>query len=265
MAGDTFELLTGPPNSGKRKYLKHKISKFIAEGNDPERLLVLTNSVSSAEYFKNIITDQLNSYSHIWCESISSFCKKILREYYFWTELKPGFKVISDFEKRLLIRNILKSKRDIKLKFFKPQSSKEGLIREISNFTDMAKRNPAWQSYIKKISKYEDLHLIMKLYQQALVKFNYVDFVDLTIHTKKLLNSRNLLNFKALYVYEAEDMDVLTAELLAAILKGVDEAVISIDPDSCIYPFRGARPDYIRNILLNKFNFSEKVCTAEKK
>ncbi len=257
-----FELLTGPPNSGKRKYLSDKISESIKKKNEPEKLLVLTNTVSSADYFNKKIRKELNSYSCIWSESISSFCKKILREYYFWTELKPGFKVISDFEKRLLIRNIFK--RGLRLKFFKPVKSREGLIREISNFIDTAKRNPDWEKHIKKTPKYEDLYLIMKLYQQTLIKFNYIDFVDLTIYGKKLLDNKNILNFKALYVYEAEDMDIITAELLMAILRTVDEAVISISPESCIYPFRGARPEDIKNILINNFKFSETVFTVKK-
>ena len=106
--------------------------------------------------------------------------------------------------------------------------------------------------------KYEDLILIADIYQQTLKKFNYVDFVDLTLLTRKLYrNNPELIKFKALFVYEAEDLDAIMGDIIELILREVEDAVISINPDLGIYSFRGARPDYIMKKVKKNFRFNE--------
>ncbi|MFC2060899.1 PD-(D/E)XK nuclease family protein [Elusimicrobiota bacterium] len=256
-----FELLSGKPASGKKTYLLNKINEFLRSGNDTQDLIVLTNSINTAKDINAAVTRELGSYSELCIESVTSYCKKILRENYFHSSIKPGFKIISDFEKRLLVKNILKRKID--LQFLKPSVSNEGMTKEISNFIDMAKRNPGWEKNISQEKgrdlKYKDLKLILDLYIQAQERFNYVDFVDVTLHTRDLLRGHpGLIGFKALFVYEAEDMDAIMGDILNVILSRVKEATVSLSRESGIYGFRGARPDLIYDTLLKEHDFKEK-------
>jgi superfamily I DNA/RNA helicase len=271
-----YELVTGPPASGKKTYLTAKIRESL-KNNKPEDLLVLTNSGSSARFFRDCIIENIDSYTELWSETVSSFCKKILREYYFLAGIKPAFKVITDFEKRLIVRNILKSTR---LKFLSNSGSGEGLIREISNFIDIARKNPGWEKNIKNEAKYQDLRMLLGNYQNTLRKFNYLDFVDLAVFTRKLLKKENpgIINppllppfskggrggFKAFFVYEAEDMDPVMGDIIIEILSLVGQGIVSIEPSIGIYDFRGSLPYEMKEKLIKNFNFQIKEFKQEK-
>jgi superfamily I DNA/RNA helicase len=262
-----FEFVSGPPASGKKSYLKEKISQLINSGINPEQLLILTNSRNSARFFRESILEEINSFSELWIETVTSLCKKLLRENYYYTPLKPGFKVITDFEKRLVVRNILRRKIDFK--FLASSPYREGLIREISNFIDIAKRNPKWEENIKlaedeKKLKYNDLKLIFTLYQKTMEKFNYLDFVDLAIHARDLVKTcPRIMNFEAIFVYEAEDMDSIMGDIIEEILKRAAYGFVSLSDESGIYDFRGSNPAHIRDKLINNFNFREQQLTQE--
>jgi len=265
-----FELLTGPSAFKRKEYISGKIREILLSGTKPEEILIISNTRKSADGFKDVIIENSGSFGQIWTESVTTFCKKVLREYYFYTGLRPGFRVISDFEKRLLIKNIIES--DIKLEYFKRSRSGEGLIKEAANFTDTAKRSPGWEKNIN-ISgvpaetnlKYRDLQEIIKRYEKAKEKFNYLDFVDLTIHTRELIRKKpQIFSFNYVFIYEAEDMDTITSEIVIEILKNTENAVVSLDAETGIYQFRGAMPDNFKENLTNNFKFRERFFDIEK-
>ncbi len=264
-----FEILQGPPRSGKKEYLKKKLKKFIESGISTDEILVLTNSVQSAEDIKKFAKKHLDSYSELWIESVTSFCKKILRENYYYTDMVPGFRIITDFEKRLIVRTLLK--RDLHLKYFKTAGNREGLVREISNFIDVDKRNSGWTEKIKSIKgpekqKYRELEKIFQLYKKELKGLNYADFVDLHLNTKKLVRKHpDLLDFKVLMSYETEDMDLIMGDVIYRLAENSKHVHISINPDLSIYNFRGARPRKLRWKLKQKFNFKIKNPGSEEK
>ncbi|MGM0440837.1 MAG: PD-(D/E)XK nuclease family protein [Elusimicrobiota bacterium] len=258
-----FELIQGPPRSGKKSYLKTKLKNFLKRNISTENILILTNSVKSAENFKECAKNILNSYSELWIESGTSFCKKVLRENYFYTDLNPGFKIITDFEKRLIVRTLLK--RNLNLRFFKTAGNKEGLVREISNFIDIAKRNPNWTEKIKDAKgsqkqKYLELKKILQLYQRELKKLNYADFVDLHLSTRKMIkNHPDLFQFKIIISYETEDMDLIMGDIISRIGENAEHAFISLSPLISVYSFRGARPYKLKQKLTQKFDFEIKT------
>lgn len=237
------KLLTGPPGSGKKRFIKESISGFISSGKDISRALVLSNTKNSAREFRELILSLAGSAGRLWVESASSFCKKILRENYYLTSLKPGFRVISDFEKRLIVRNLLK--RNLNLKHFTGSGEREGLVREISNFLDTARRSPGWQEKGAEAGrdKYEDLRVIYSAYRRTLESLNCIDLADLSFYTLELIkNHPGTAGFETVWVYEAEDLDLFTGEAVGIITSNCREGVVSLDISSAIYPFRGAEP-----------------------
>jgi len=257
-----YRLLSGLPSSGKKLYIIQKIKEQLASSQNKNNVLVLTNTRRMADDIYREVRKDLGSFSEIWIESISSFCKKIVRENYFLLSIRPGFRVISDFEKRLIVRNLLK-RRDIKFSYFKTSRIREGLIREISNIIDILKRNPGWDRNISRLKgqagdKLNDIKKIIDIYNNSLKKFNFVDFVDLTLMAIRLLEENSdLIDFKYIAVYETEDMDRLAGTIIELLLRNADDALISLDEELCIYQFRGAVPGVIKENLINKFNFKE--------
>ncbi|MGM0568140.1 MAG: PD-(D/E)XK nuclease family protein [Elusimicrobiota bacterium] len=243
------KLLSGPPASGKKAYLKSAIKQSLSSLN-PEDIIVISNSRKSACELRDDARKNLGSYSELWVESITSFSKKILRENYNLINIKPGFRIISDFEKRLIVRNILESQN--KLNTIK--GSGDGLVSDVSNFLDVAKRNPRWRDNISNFKslkgKYKDLLFIEEKYNSLLNKFNYMDFIDLTLNTAVLLeNNPKVMKTKKVFVYEAEDMGWIMARIICALIDRASSAVVSLSPQSSIFRFRGARPLYIKNRL----------------
>ncbi|MFW6134552.1 MAG: PD-(D/E)XK nuclease family protein [Elusimicrobiota bacterium] len=264
-----FELVSGPPASGKKEYISQKISENLNDSAYPEEILVITNSEQAADDFKSNILNEIEYCSDLWCSTIASFCKKILRENYHLTELRPGFEVISDFEKKLIVRNILN--KNIGVKVLKYSGLSEGMVREVSNFLDISKRNPGWEKNIDNSTKqqrlkYKDLRQLSRIYENTLRKYNYVDFVDLTLYTRKLLEEHpEIINFKKLFAYEVEDMDQIMGDIIMSLVKKTEEGVISLSPDIDIYRFRGSRPRDIKNNLTNNFNLKEVELKPENK
>ncbi len=255
------KLITGPPASGKKDYIKKHISESL-QSVPSEEILILTNSKKSALHFKESARRILESYPELWCESITSFCKKVLREnYHLSRDIKPGFRVVSDFEKRLIVRNILKNRKSPGF----VSGFGSGLVKDISDFLDIAKRNPGWNDNIKKFSrplseKYSDFDRIEKIYSKTLKKFNYLDFVDLTLFTAKLLEKhKDVMKFKKIFIYEAEDMDSIMTRIVISLLKNASDSVVSLSQGSSIYRFRGARPRYFRDKLERNFNPEVKI------
>jgi superfamily I DNA/RNA helicase len=102
--------------------------------------------------------------------------------------------------------------------------------------------------------KFKDIALILKIYSNLMKEFNYMDFVDLELHTRYLLQRHpEAAKFKALFVYEGEDMDKIAADIICSILKQANSAVISNNPDISIFHFRGAMPSYFADRLSNEF------------
>ncbi len=253
------ELLDGPPSSGKKKYLKSLLSGALKEFSS-EEVLLLSNSSSAAGEFKERARESIESYGELWIETVFSFAKKILRENYSAASLRPGFRIISDFEKRLIVRNILKNSGEINT----VKGAGEGLVRDVADFLDIAKRNPGWKENIKNFSgasglKYRDLALIEKKYAIILKKFNFLDFVDITLHTARLLEEQeDLIKFKKVLIYEGEDMDGVTARIAVVLIKNSLSSAVSINPDSSVYRFRGARPLHFKKSLEENFEIKVK-------
>ncbi len=255
-----FEFITGPPASGKKEYLKKTVSNCLAGADSAENIIVLTHSSKTAREIYEHIVPGLNSFKEIRIESVTSFCKKILRENYFNTELNPGFRIISDFEKRLIVRSVLK--KETELKYFSGGASQnKGMVRELSNFTDIAKRNPGWEKSISKLDgvskiKFNDLKKLTNIYDKSLTKFNFLDFVDIEIDTAKLLKQYPATtSFKKVFVYETEDMDLIITDIICSLLDRAKEALISFRGDAGIYDFRGGNPEYIEKKLKERYDF----------
>ncbi|MFH1414605.1 MAG: ATP-dependent DNA helicase [Elusimicrobiota bacterium] len=263
-----FELVTGYPASGKKEHLKKKIIESLKAERKPEEILVLTNSAAAADEIRSSVIEHLGSFSELWIETVSSFCKKILRGNSTAAGIRPGFKVISDFEKRLIIRTLLK--RELDLSYFVSGPCEDGLVREISNFIDTAKRNPGWKENIKKTGKtdnpkYRDLILISEMYQQLLNLSNYLDFVDLSIYTRSLIsNNPGLLGFMEIFSYQTEDMDTIAADIIMLLSAEAEQVIVSIDRTSSIYSFRGAQPDYFISEFKKKFDTPETHLNPDK-
>ncbi|MEA3506777.1 MAG: ATP-dependent DNA helicase [Elusimicrobiota bacterium] len=257
-----LEFITGPPGSGKKEYIKNSIKEYLKKSGSKEPFLILTHSAAAAQEIYEDTAPYLGSFKELWIESITSFCKKILRENYFNTGVKPGFRIISDFEKRLIVRAVLGKAKN--LKYFSSPAGNEGLIKELANFTDIAKRNPGWEEKIKNLEnssalKFRDLKKLLDSYNRALKKFNFLDFVDIETETARLLkNYPETADFKKVYIYETEDMDKITVDIIVSLFSRAKSGCVTFRADAGIYDFRGADPGYMQKSLKDNFEFKEK-------
>ncbi|NLB34581.1 MAG: hypothetical protein GX817_02000, partial [Elusimicrobia bacterium] len=65
------ELLSGPPGSGKKEYIKEKISAYLKRGEDPSQITVISNSQVASENFHRFLLSETDSSKGIYTESVT--------------------------------------------------------------------------------------------------------------------------------------------------------------------------------------------------
>ncbi|RLD16549.1 MAG: hypothetical protein DRI36_05540, partial [Caldiserica bacterium] len=102
-------LIEGGYRTGKTDYLIKKFGGLLKKGGLPEEILFIHPRPKIVrkrieEFFKN-------GYTNLFVDTVSGFCKYILRKYSDLSNFpKPGFRTISGLEERLIIKKLSKNK-----------------------------------------------------------------------------------------------------------------------------------------------------------
>lgn len=119
--GDNL-LVSASAGSGKTKVLVERIMRYIDEGVDVDRLLIVTFTEAAAREMKERLRTnlekaitkshdaaskqrylhQINLLANATISTIHSFCMKVIRRYFYLTQMDPVFSLIDDVEASLL-------------------------------------------------------------------------------------------------------------------------------------------------------------------
>lgn len=121
-------LVTASAGTGKTAVLSHRVVERIADPADPARadtLLVLTFTDAAAEEMRSRIAEtlyeryrktgqlhlrqQLLLLDRAYISTIHAFCKRILTEFFYLTDLDPAFGIIDADEQRLVKSDVLEA------------------------------------------------------------------------------------------------------------------------------------------------------------
>src|SRR3989344_4851834 len=259
-------LIIAGAGTGKTTVITERIKRLILDKKIlPQNILALTFTEKAAYEMQERVDVLLPyGYTSLWIHTFHSFCDRILRDEAHNIGLDSNYKLISEAEAVLLLRqNIF----DMGLKTFKPLGNPtkflDGLLKHFSRLKDediTPKEYIKWANTQKDENnrQYLELAYAYEKYEELKVKNSLMDFSDLISNTLLLFRTRPQIlkkyqtQFKFILVDEFQDTNYAQNEL-AILLAGDDKNITVVaDDDQSIYRFRGAA---VSNVLQFKKNF----------
>ena len=277
-------LIIAGAGTGKTTVITERIRNLIIRRHvTPSKILALTFT-DKASYEMQERVDILlpYGYTNLWIQTFHSFCDRILRDEAHSIGLDPNYKLISEAESILLLKQSI---FDLKLKIFRPLGNPnkflDALLAHFSRLKDedispkeyliWARNLPAGRQD-KTISdekkEYLELANAYFLYEKIKNEKSVMDFSDLISNTLLLFRTRpNILKkyqkqFEYILVDEFQDTNFAQNEL-AILLAGKNKNIAVVaDDDQSIYRFRGSS---LSNIIQFKKRFPKaKIITLTK-
>lgn len=283
-------LIVAGAGTGKTTVITERIKFLIFEKNIlPSEILALTfTEKASREMEERVDKEMPYGYTQMWISTFHSFCDRILRNEALNIGLNPTFKLTTEAESILFLKNNL-FKFD--LDYFRPLGNPSkflgGMLQHFSRLKDEDISPEEYIKYAKELSEKnsvskqkknsdkqwlqenyseaqeEDINKTIELahayknYEDLKAKEGIMDFSDLISNTLKLFRTRKniLLNyqnqFKYILVDEFQDTNYAQNEL-AILLAGNKNITVAGDDDQSIYRFRGAA---VSNIIQFRKHF----------
>ena len=260
-------LIIAGAGTGKTTVITERIKYLILEKNvNPSEILALTFTEKAAFEMQERVDILLPyGYTNLWIQTFHSFCDRVLRDDAHSIGLDPGYKLISEAESVLLMRQNIFS---LGLKLFRPLGNPtkflDALLTHFSRLKDediSPDEYLVWSKEQKSADErkqYLELAEAFESYEKLKTQESVMDFSDLISNTLLLFRKRpNILKeyqkqFKYLLVDEFQDTNYAQNEL-AILLAGKDKNITVVaDDDQSIYRFRGAA---VSNVLQFKKTF----------
>ncbi|HEV7126110.1 MAG TPA: UvrD-helicase domain-containing protein, partial [Ktedonobacterales bacterium] len=269
-------LVVAGPGTGKTSTLAGRVAYLVFEqGVDPRQILALTFSNKAAQEMRERLNALLAepgdamrpaaglpAFARPTVSTIHAFCGDLLRRHAPLVGLSPDFRLISEAEGYLLLREIV---ADLSLSYYQPLANPAfhfpALLAAISRAKDeladpgryqalalemhAAARTPEERT---RASHMQEAARVYAAYQEVLTQRGDADFGDLIFLAVRLLREQPdvLAELRTrhtqLLVDEFQDINQAMGVLLHT-LAGADGPIWAVgDADQAIYRFRGAAP-----------------------
>lgn len=228
------------PGSGKTRVLTERIIYLIKENNIPEnQILALSFSSKAAKEMRNRLVERLGVQANkIAVKTFHSFGLQIIRNNYDTVNLSENFDFIDNTGKNRILRKIMKANRI-------PEKDIVDLSQTIS------KIKCGFLTVDYQTSK------TFNEYQTQLKLNNMIDFDDMIILALKILHENEDISrlyqseYSHVLVDEVQDLNRSQIEIINHIIDDSTSLFIVGDDDQCIYEWRGAEPDFLKNLEKN--------------
>lgn len=290
-------LVVAGAGTGKTTVITRRIAWMVKSGYaKPEEILALTFTEKAATEMLSRVDEISNYiYSGLSISTFHSFGADIISEFSFELGLPADFRVLTDVEQILFIRDHI---FDFKFKHFQNLSEPTSLIRELvktfSRFKDenleakeiigklKAKEKKAGTTEEKETAEKElEIAYAFKTYNDLLKKEGYIDYgdqINLVIDLLKKPSVAGKLRerYKYALVDEFQDTNWAQNELIFELFGEKGNVMVVGDDDQSIYKFRGAAVSNILNfkekyhgvktvVLTDNFRSSQKILDASYK
>src|SRR3989339_320549 len=282
-------LIIAGAGTGKTTVITRRIAYLIQQGlAKPEEILALTFTEKAAGEMEDRIGTLLPSgYFDLWVSTFHAFGEHILKDHALDIGLSNDFRLLSDIEQRLLLREHID---EFDLNYYRPKGNPTKFIQAlISHFSRLKDEDITPEEYIAYAEKLQldtdsveyqkkktkgmtekeqaqfdeslrvkEVAYAYKKYQQLLREKNAFDFGDLIIETIHILKERPAIleqyrnQFKYIFVDEFQDTNYAQYDLIKLLAAPRNNLTVVADDDQSIYSFRGAS---MSNILTFKKDF----------
>ncbi len=239
----TPALVVAGAGSGKTRTLTAKLAYLIDRGFEPERILAITFTNKAAEEMKSrlVAMTGLPLQRFPWVRTFHSACFKILKRHCTLLGYHSPLQIYAEYQQQKTLREIIVDRLNLEKKYVSDALSK---ISHAKNSADP-------DAYIDRHPRiaYARLSDIYYLYQQELKSKNAVDFDDILLQTRDLLNADDRIRkqyqklFRYILVDEYQDTNNLQEELTGLLLENGNLFCVG-DDWQAIYTFRGSNVDH---------------------
>ncbi len=251
---DGPSLVLAGAGSGKTSVITRKIAYLIEEcGLNARNIAALTFTNKAAREMKERVGNLLKGSAGkgLTVSTFHNLGLNIIRKELKTLGFKPGFSIFDSEDARSLLKELMLKDGDL------DTDQLDRVQQQISNWkNDLA--SPAHVMSRAKSVEEEQIGLIYKRYNQALLAYNAVDFDDLILIPAQLLmdheDIRQRWQNKIRYLLVDEYQDTNSSQYLLVKLLIGDRGALTVvgDDDQSIYAWRGARPE---NLSLLKQDF----------
>lgn len=235
-------LICSGAGAGKTSTIVAKFEYLIkVAGFEPGRILCITFTNKAANELKERLRKSTGRAlkEFPWVRTFHSAMLQILKEHAESIGFKNPITIYDSGDQIGLIKNILENDFDMDGKY----------ARAIQGHIGRAKNTLTPDSYIHSVKQFRKLDLIFERYNQRLKASNAVDFDDILVHARNLLerNSEIREKYRELFQYilldEHQDSNGIQNAIIKLLVNNGNITVVG-DFSQSIYSFRGAEPSY---------------------
>ncbi len=266
-------LVLAGPGSGKTRVLTHRAAYLCRRYNlPPHRILAVTFTNKAAEEMKNRLRVLLmNGDEHEvdqeedWSSRRSDFvvgtfhaiCARILRTHGEAIGINSDFQICDASDCKQVIATLIRKRDNVETGQKTPNLMNEAgmILKQISRLKNH-EVDEMRKSYSPHIFK--KIETFRASYDQALRRMNQLDFDDLLLETKKLLQTCNISReelqnrYQHILVDEWQDTNIVQFEIVSMLAANHQNLFVVGDDDQAIFKFRGAD---VRNLTRFMENF----------
>ncbi|MBQ7352274.1 MAG: UvrD-helicase domain-containing protein [Clostridia bacterium] len=242
------KLVTAGAGSGKTRLLTHRICHIIENCKvSPDRVLAITFTNKATNEMRERIGKMIPNSNGVTIKTLHSFCAGILRANIDKLEgFDRNFSVYDSSDQDKLLKKVIKE-----------LSIDENVAKYCGHHISKAKNDGLTPEEYLRDNKYQpNIDEICKVYaeyQNQLKNNNALDFDDLLLKTLELFHaSPSTLEFyqekfKYIHVDEFQDTNLVQYKIIKLISAKYKNVFVVGDEDQCIYCWRGANIDNIKN------------------
>ena len=242
-------LILAGAGSGKTRTITYRIAHMIKEiGISPYSILAVTFTNKAAKEMKERVEDLIGEDAKkTMVSTFHSFGLRLLRIYGDRLGYSANFSIYDVDDQKRVVKGILKEL------VVKDKSLTEGII--VSKISKLKEEETPIEEYEKSEGSYnQNAKIIAEVYRRyniVLKNNNGMDFSDILVNTKKILEIPDVLNkiqekFRYIMVDEYQDTNNIQYNIINKIAKKYGNICVVGDENQSIYGFRGAN---IQNIL----------------
>lgn len=246
-AGDGPLLVIAGAGSGKTRVVTYRVAWLVEHGVDPSRILLVTFTNKAArEMLRRVEALLQMDLQRIWGGTFHHIANKILREHAESLGYRPNFTILDAEDSKDLISACVRDAGiDTKARRFPRSEVLQDIIGLAVN-TSSSIEDVILRAYSYFEPLVFDIILVNDVYQKRKQRESLMDFDDLLINWKRLLEDKPAIGqhyaeqFKYILVDEYQDTNKIQADIVDLLATKHRNVMVVGDDGQAIYSWRGA-------------------------
>jgi DNA helicase-2/ATP-dependent DNA helicase PcrA len=262
------QLVIAGAGSGKTRTLVFRVAYLVENNINPQSILLLTfTRKASQEMMRRAATILDERCKKVSGGTFHSFANFILRKYALHINMYPNYTIVDRSDAEDII-NVIRTQMELnkKERRFPRKSTLMNIISKATNKC-ISIDDIVFREYPNFKNDLEDIKRVAAHYQEFKRQKQVMDYDDLLVHLKKLLETNEEIRkkisntYKYIMVDEYQDTNKLQAEISVLLASEHKNILVVGDDSQSIYSFRGAN---FRNIMdFPKYFPDAKITTLE--